>query len=303
MNTRIITAHRFWLPAVLLAISPWFFVGGPEYSAAPLYRSLWDGGHILFFAALGFGLARSRRCRTARHWLIAGLLATLLGAGIEAVQLMIGRAFSWLDLQHDLAGFGLGALALAPANGRTWLLRGCAVLLTLPLLWKIVQGAQLQWRVYAQFPTIADFESGAETLRLSGQVRLQAQRVSHGQRALAIDLSTERYSGASIDRLLGDWRGYRFLAMEFHNPDPTDIPLTLRIADREHSRRGNHYHDRFNRRLIIPPGWSTVRLALADIEQAPRDRLLNLAEVTDITLFSSHTPSPRTLIWDYVRLE
>lgn len=287
----------------LLLIAPWFFVGGPVYTDAPLYHKLWDAGHILFFALAGLALALSLQRPTAGQWLAVNLAALAVAIAIEVIQRSVGRDFYWADLLHDMAGFWLGALWRQPPARHIWLMRSAALLLTLPLLWSIVQSARLQWWVYHQFPVIADFESGIELLRTSGDIARQTHTVRHGRQALAIRLHRTRYSGASIERLLGDWRGYHALAMDIFNPDPTPLILTLRVADRDHTLGSNDYHDRFNRQLTINPGWNAIALPLTEIANAPRDRQLNLQQITDLTLFSVDTPAPRTIIWDHIRLE
>ncbi|AFU98473.1 VanZ family protein [Simiduia agarivorans] len=287
------------LLAMLLLMSPWFFIGGPDYYAAPLYRSLWNAGHLLFFSVLGVWVAPLCKQHTRRWWLMS-LAVLTVSLCIETLQGFVGRDFSWQDVYHNLVGFALGALWAQAASHRIRALQLCALLLTTPLLWTLVQDARLHWRATTQFPIIADFESEVERQRVQGTTYLQRDHRSHGQSALAIQLSTERYSGISIARLLGDWRNFTLLKMDIYNPASAEQTITLRIADQHHNQQ---YHDRFNQRLNLQPGWNAIALPIEQIRHAPRDRQMDLQHIADITLFSASNPSPRLIMLDYVRLE
>ena len=297
--------YQLLLIALVLLASPLLFIGGPHYTTAPLYRSLWDAGHIVFFGLLGLLAAHRLSLNSPPQAILASLLAATLGLGIEALQLLTGREFQWQDLVHDLAGFWLGLLAAQTATIRIWCLRAAAFVLAAPLLWTITQNARVHWSATQQFPLINDFETPLDLHRVSGQaladsVRLQTDIVHHGRSALAITLTRTRYSGASLDTLLGDWRGYRHLVMTLYNPGDSMLAMKLRIADRAHN---NAYDDRFNQSLSLTPGWNHIALPLATIADAPRDRRMDLSQITDVTLFSVDTTEPQTIIWDHVRLE
>jgi hypothetical protein len=73
------------------------------------------------------------------------------------------------------------------------------------------------------------------------------------------------------------------------------------VHDRRH---GKTYIDRFNRRVQLAPTERRVlRIALEDIQHGPRDRLMDMGRISDITLFrSGKTGSRRVRIYT-VRLE
>ena len=85
--------------------------------------------------------------------------------------------------------------------------------------------------------------------------------------------------------------------------NPAGEPLTLGV--RVHDRRHKHtYNDRFNRRYEMAAGERrTLRIALEDIRKGPRQRLMDMAHISDITLFrGGHTGSRHLRVYS-LRLE
>lgn len=294
-----LSRHQYALLAIVALTAPLFFIGGPDYYAAPLYRSLWDAGHLAFFALSGW-LAAAAFALNRTGWFIASVSIIALSFTIEFMQQFVGRNFSWLDIYHNLVGFWLGALLPQAASLRIWLLRFLALALTAPLLWQVSLDARLHWLAHSQFPVIADFEEAPELRRIAGPASVQRDLHSHGQAALAIHFTSELYSGISINRLLGNWQGYNTLAMDIYNPAPAAIQLTLRIADRQHNQQ---YHDRFNQPLNLQPGWNAIALPIEKIRTAPKDRLMDLQTISEITLFNAAKTVPQDVVLDYLRLE
>ena len=62
------------------------------------------------------------------------------------------------------------------------------------------------------------------------------------------------------------------------------------------------YHDRFNKRFSLIPGWNTIRIATDDIQQAPKNRRMNMADIQSVRIFTTYLPQPETIYIDYVRL-
>ena len=88
-----------------------FFIGGPSYYSSPVFKELWNTGHILFFTLTTYKLISLIKHKSTSVILASSLIYCFtLGALIELVQSKIGRC---LDL-HDIYRNALGAfLALS----------------------------------------------------------------------------------------------------------------------------------------------------------------------------------------------
>ena len=98
-----------------------------------------------------------------------------------------------------------------------------------------------------------------------------------------------------------DWRGYRTLVIDVANPDAEPLGLGVRVHDRHHKHT---FNDRFNRHYELAAGERrTLRISLEDIRRGPKQRLMDMARISDITLFrSGHTGSRHMRIYT-LRLE
>ncbi|OZB20634.1 MAG: hypothetical protein B7X58_00645, partial [Marinobacter sp. 34-60-7] len=121
--------------------------------------------------------------------------------------------------------------------------------------------------------------------------------------AVALNLDTGAYSGASLNNFPGDWRGFDRLILELHNPSDAPLDMTLRIHDLTHDRGKQIYADRFNTRLALNPGNNRFEIDLERIANAPAQRPMDMSEVRRIGLFASRLPAPRTIYLTDLRLE
>ncbi len=290
--------------AVALGIGCVLLFFGREPDGAPQWqRELWNFGHVALFAGLAWVLLR--RWRAPLRWQLPLLLiaAALIGYAVELIQRRIGRDFSLHDVLLDVIGAALGGwLATCHRQAPRWRL-----LLALPLLaaltalllpftaivWDSLQAAR-------QFPRLATFASPLELRRfqLYGGTRGEI-----GDGALQLRFGTAEWSGFTLTEPPADWRGYRALAIDVENPEPRSLVLICRIDDRLHRLSGFAFHDRFNRRFTLPPGESRLRIALADVERAPRDRRLALERIDALGCFVHAEPTPRALRLRALHLE
>ena len=121
--------------------------------------------------------------------------------------------------------------------------------------------------------------------------------------SLKLDLGTETYSGVSLNNLPADWHDYETLSITLFNPSTAPLTLTLRINDVAHDRSDHAYNDRYNTRLTLGPGSNTFTLKLADIENAPDGRSMDMSQVRRMGLFAVRLPEPRTVCLLDLRLD
>jgi VanZ family protein len=300
--------HRFFLLPLMLLGMVLFFIDMKHEAGSAVYQ-LYGFAHLAFFILMAFALSWipsvARRPFLFQFALIV-FVVLFVGGMIELIQPYFGRTARLRDLGIDLLGAFNGVVFLVPT--RRNLRRGVlvfgqlvAVALTavvsygpITTLWDMRQASK-------QFPILGDFETRLETRRWSsGEIDKGIAR--HGESSLRVFLGTQKYSGTTLERSFGDWRGYSTFAFSIYNPDPDPVLITVSIRDEEHFRRGGVYHDRFNRVFTMEQGWNDVYIPVADIENAPSARKLELDHLSEVVIFTVDLPAPRVMYLDYVHL-
>lgn len=292
-----------FLLLLLIAVCPLFFIGGPDWVSTPWVRVLWDFGHIGFFALLIFVGQFFLCLKRPLAWLLVTLGMLFVGIVIEWLQSFLGRDSSWQDVWRNLIGVWIGLFWGQRTTAIVWLLRVISLLLVTPNVWAMGEVLWLQAYTTRQFPVLTSFENTLDVERAHGQVFLSKEQHAQGEASLKVILNEQAYSGTGIHDLLGDWRGYKYLAMELFNPDVLPLTMMVRITDKQHDRGKNDYDDRFNLPVILHTGWNSIRIPVAEIEQAPASRLLDVGAISRVDVFVSGFASGRVFYWDYVRLE
>jgi VanZ family protein len=308
--------HRFFKPlslALLLACSVFFFVGIPGDLHARSARRVWDLGHVAFFFAATVAWIKWGRQSEARPlvrlWTLVLVCVTLIGLGVEGLQVVLGRSGETSDLFRNLVGAVL-ALAFFGTDGSPqarwkWLtIRVVAILLLLGTVSPLFVALSDEISASRTFPALSDFETPFQLSRWESDVVLSVERdtVREGDGALRVPLSTAQYSKASLEFFPGDWSSASVLLASVFNPDPDPLALNLRVHDEWHDEHGQSYADRFNTTFTITTGWNDLRVPLSEIEAGPRDRLLDLTAIAGLSFFTVELPAPRTIFIDQVEL-
>jgi hypothetical protein len=148
-----------------------------------------------------------------------------------------------------------------------------------------------------QFPVLADFHSRIE-LYWTLSVGVHREIVDD---ALEVEFGGEEFPGVAFHEPVPDWRRYKTLAIDVENPGPEPLKLVVRVHDRRHNRM---FNDRFNRNFPLAAAERrTLRIPLADIRNAPRGRLMDMAHISDITLFKGTSGGAPKLRIHSLRLE
>jgi VanZ family protein len=300
-----------WPLALVLAVL--LFIGGLGNHAPRSLTAAWDLGHVVAFSLWSYLLLLQKPFREAscrRQWGLVLSFCLIFGGLTEGIQWSSGGDASVGDLFRDLVG---GVVTLAwfaptvnesterPRQGTKYLAWMLLVVAGFPLAAALADEAIARH----QFPVLSDFETPFEINRWEGGARISADRsISHsGKASLRAELDTSLYSGVSLKHFPGDWRGYRFLALEVLNPSPKEIEVTCRVHDRWHEEGKKLYKDRFNKVFRLTTGWNRIRIDLGEVARAPAGRQMDLGRIRAIGLFATRLQHGRTIYLDSVRLE
>ena len=259
---------------------------------------------------------KNKNAHVIRVFSVVLLLSIVAGVLIELAQYSFAREPDTSDVLRDVLGALIGMLwFLWPyqnnKNTHNERRRVQAVLIVLVGFGTILQLAEIsaivldEWRMANVFPVIADFETSNELQRWSGSVALSQlkDRQENGKFSLKVNTGTEKYSGISLNYFVADWRDYKQLLMAIYNNESESFSITLRINDMQHRQGEQLYSDRFNRKIVLLPGWNQIVVSLKDIENAPETRKLNLAEIEHLGIFTTMEKTKRTFYLDNMRLQ
>lgn len=261
--------------------------------------------HAALFGVIGWLILQRSELETSSITLrISAVVGFTLVSGslIEGLQSVTGRSPSLADMTANLAGAGAVAIVVAPQGHPKWpRLRLPAYLVAATLLAPVLfEPGIYVWNAASirhNFPTLSNLEGAYEQRRWSGG-SVDSRIVREGKKALRFDLSPARYSGPTLTHFARDWRGYRALRISIFNSSSSALPLTLFILDREHRRLGSPYEDRYNTHFALAAGWNDLEIELSAIASAPRDREMDLSDISEIGVFTTALPAPSTMYID-----
>jgi len=273
-------------------------------------RTIENAGHMpLFLFGTLFLIAVLRhdfRQEGVRLYALAGLLGVAAGFLTEAIQKPLQRDASWEDAFEDAVGV-VCALALHAALSRPNRLKVAARVLLLSValvclvtyVTPIVNMTRAYMHRSKQFPVLASFDSGAQLFWIVGYGIHREIRDG----ALDVTFERDRFPGFSFFEPAPDWSRFKNLVIDVENPDAEVLHLGVRVHDRGR-HRGRRFTDRFNRNFEIAAGERRVlSIPLEEIRHGPRQRLMNMAHISDLTLFMSRQEGARHVRLHQVRLE
>lgn len=159
------------------------------------------------------------------------------------------------------------------------------------------------WNIKRNFPQLSSFESPFEMSRFSGRVKAMDRvklYATEGKYSLKVILDPGEYPGISMNYLQNDWRGYSNLSFDTFVEGNAPLEITVRVNDRKHN---DEYTDRFNKSFQLLPGVNHINIDLKDIMKAPKGRVMDMAEITNICIFSYRLKEQRTVYFDNFRLK
>jgi VanZ family protein len=290
-----------------------FFIGGPSYYSSPVYKEFWNIGHIIFFALSTYLLIRLFKEKPLRFIIfISFSYCLILGSSIELLQSKIGRSMDLHDLYRDILGSLLALTFLFyqrnKKNGSNQkylsLLLLSFVLIALDQK-QLVQAIHVNLQARNSFPILGDFESSNELKQWSGKgLSLSSKHVLTGLFSMEVELSaTTKYSGFTLKHMPKNWEGYSYLLINIYNPDESSLKIKAKITDYEHDLNAQRFNNRYNNNYTLLAGqWNTIKIKLEDIKNSPKNRKLNLTEMSQLGLFTSSLKENKIIYLDAITL-
>jgi VanZ family protein len=271
-------------------------------------RTIENAGHLPLFLlvtlSLLFVLREHPGVTGVRLYALAGLAG--IGAGFlsEVIQRPLRRDASWEDVLADAVGVICALAVYAMFDRRSALQRWhrvLAVLVAITCIAIFVAPIVTMTRAYlhrnGQFPVLANFQSRIE-LYWTRNIGVRREIVNG---ALEVHFVTEETPGVSFHEPVQDWHAYKILVLDVQNAAAEPLTLGVRVHDGQHNWT---FNDRYNRSFELAAGERrTLRISLEDIRHAPRNRLMDMKRISDITLFRGEKTGSRELRIHTMRLE
>jgi hypothetical protein len=302
VSRRIILLIAFVLVAAALLFVP---LPIPRSYAG---RTIENAGHVpLFLIGTLFILAILRhdlKVEGARLYALAGAIGVGCGLLSEVIQRPLRRDASWEDVFADAVGVLLGLALFACFDRRSGLrgvTRAAAALIVAACTFMYLEPIVSMVRAYlyrdAQFPVLASFDSRVELYWIVGY---GIRREIHDG-ALDVQFDAKTFPGFSFHEPVPDWRRFRTLVIDVENPAAEALKLGVRVHD---IGRGREFIDRFNRSFgLAAQERRELRIPLEDIRHGPRKRLIDMGQISDVTLFRLHDSPSQRLRLHSMRLE
>ena len=301
-------SHRLLiLVALLVVVATLLFM---QFPVSPTYagRTIENAGHMPLFFLVTLGLLivlrNDFKVEGVRLYVLAGLIGAGLGVLSEIIQQPLARDASWEDVLSDSVGAvcALAVYALFDRSSRiSRAMRLIALLVALGCVAFYVTPLVRMTAAYVhrngQFPVLADYRSPADAAWTIGY---GTNRKLEGG-ALEVEFVDNPWPGMSLYEPVPDWSNYRTLLIDVENPEAGKLEITVKIQDRW---RWQNYSDRFNRHFVLAAGERrTLRIDLAEVARAPKARLMDMSQISNIALFRSTPEGARRMRVYSLRLE
>ncbi len=148
-----------------------------------------------------------------------------------------------------------------------------------------------------------DFESDADLDQIHWKCHtlftLSDQYATHGTKSLKMELYPSTYPGFASPLKQNDLKNFTAFCFDIYNPEGKEVPITLRIDDKEDSP---DYSDRYNRTFTLTPGMNRMTIPLGSLITSGTDRKLDLEKINRFLLFSVNPEQKLILYLDHIRL-
>lgn len=288
------------------------FVGGPDEYSHRLIRETWDSGHFFLFALVFFLLltySSLSQKSILTKFIFATIIGLMLASMTELLQAFVGRNPQVIDIIKDLLGSYAGLLASLLYFNKNLLTRiiiiAAIVILATIATFKLWLTIVDEWRLKSDFPMLNSFESSLELYRWRSRrahFSQSKEKSRHGGQSLKATLFSGKYPGLNLHHFARDWSAYKNLNLSIYNTQSKPLKLTLKICDKSNAMHGYQYNDRYNKQMILYPGWNDLSFSLEEIKNAPQTRQMNMRSILSVSLFIIDLQKTVTIYLDNIYL-
>ena len=284
----------------------------------PTRSGLWidtflESLHFVVFGTIAIGLygITPKRWSDRRRFTSAILASIALSLVSEAAQIPGSRDASFEDLVRDWLGTIFALLvvfASLPSSHYSRKSRITALLVAaMCLLWGFYPLAKVSLAFAErdrQLPILftAEQSFGRSFLRKQN-VHVLYDAETGDSTCLQVTLGDGPWPGIAFHNIWPDWSAHPTLIVDIVNKQDDVLELQMRVHDRIHRKGKQPYEDRYNRGLTLSPGENSIRVDIADIENAPRGRRMNLEEIDELIVFAPRGLSGRSFCIRQIRLD
>jgi len=295
---------RYGLLAALLSLL-FFIQFDTTYSL--LINALIDATHVVVFFVAGWVFFPLISGSTTRRVITLFLITVIASFAIEVIQETVGRAFQWSDIARNLLGIAMSLALRTKSNACTKSTKVIANSFVVALIFvflfaHITLGRLIaaQIYLYTNSPVLADFNYPFETA--VWQPDNAKISLTNGKLQVAT-VSGKKYAGTVFQDFPADWSEYQQLHVNIENLQPQPLLLTIKITDSHHDQGIQHYDERFNQSLTLAPGANHYYFSLETIHAAPKNRVLDLTEVSKISFFLNKLSKGERFLIDDIYLQ
>jgi VanZ family protein len=309
----------------ILGLMLFLAIGRPPSDALG-WRMVFEIGHVPLFGLTGLLMVRlvhvlrGGKVAGAMDFLIALLATAVLSLIAEALQLFQpGRHANIGDAISNLTGAACFIAIAAALRPEPWrglgpdgpvaarlVLAGAGLVLALA----VMPLAGVAWNYHqraAAFPVVADLTQKWQRPFLNvGRSELTSASAPpgwdgmSGKRVARLTFLDAPWPGFTVREPYPDWSQYRALRFQVWSELEAPVEIVLRVDD---GRRDRPHRDRFNASFIVTPGLNDFTVSLETIASGPRDREMDLSDISQFILLSRRPNEPFELYFSPVWLE
>ncbi len=292
------------LGLLVFLLVPFFLPIPMDLRRHPLIGNLGDQVHVPFLMMLTLLMYwRGPLTGRLKKAILAGMA---LGAGIELLQLLVGRAALVEDFFLDLAGIGLAAgLVLWKGHQmRAGLILMVVLVGVLSAQLYFLPGLILgSYHAQQGFPLISDFEGTHEKWLWSDTDNSRVDLVKSGPgTVLRLESGPpSRWPGAQMRHFPHDWTNFTTLKLDVRHTvsGRQEVPFAVRLDDYQSRLDQTWISNRFR----ATTEWTTYSVPLVGRQVHNGDRVLNLHDLSFVLVFLTDKQDSTSIEIDNLRLE
>lgn len=302
-----------WTYFLAIILTILLFVGGPDYESHRIVQQIWDVGHVALFLMLSYIILifiRKYKLSYITQFLIIVALSFIFGLFVELIQLLVGRDFELQDLANDVSGAIIGYFVYYLLHAKISKLHNIIAAMSIALLlmislYPLANVLVDEVNMKNEFPVLSDFESATQLSRWDvkqANLSLNKHHVQEGEYSLQAIFLPDAFPDITLQHFPRDWSGYNNIKFSLYNKAQDPIVIELKIYDEDHMKYGYQYTDRFNRELLLQPGWNNIFISLNEIFNSPEKRTMDITRIKSFSLFLKDVTSPVTIFLDNLKL-